>query len=165
MRLMVGQEYIDWMRVQWEDKKTTFLRQQMLLAVYSSPMGDSDVFTFAIRQPYSSHQPTKHSSTIAYRRRQSLGQRHRRKIPPRDFHAALAHASLDAPGLQCDPARDLASGSPAQSCLPRGPCPPFPLDEIVCVSKFSIASARSTVTRTSTTPLAKRPSRHLSTLR
>ena len=36
-----------------------------------------------------------------------------------------------------------------------------PLDEIVCVSKFSIASARSTVTRTSTTPLAKRPSRHL----
>lgn len=124
MRLMVGQEYIDWMRVQWEDKKTTFLRQQMLLAVYSSPMGDSDVFTFAIRQPYSSHQPTKHSSTIAYRRRQSLGQRHRRKIPPRDFHAALAHASLDAPGLQCDPARDLASGSPAQSCLPRGPCPP-----------------------------------------
>ena len=37
----------------------------------------------------------------------------------------------------------------------------FPLDEIVCVSKFSIASARSTVTRTSTTPLAKRPSRHL----
>ena len=37
----------------------------------------------------------------------------------------------------------------------------LPLDEIVCVSKFSIATARSTVTRTSTTPLAKRPSRHL----
>ena len=91
----------------------------------------------------------------------AISHRHRQKISPRDLKPALTHASLEAPGLQCDPARDLASGSPSQSCLPRGPCPPIPLDEIVCVSKFSIASARSTVTRTSTTPLAKRPSRHL----
>ena len=83
-----------------EKKKTTFLQQQMRLAVYGLPMGDSNNFTFATRQPYSSHQPTKHYSiTIAYRRHQSPTSP--KKISPRDFQSTLTHASLEAPGLHC----------------------------------------------------------------
>jgi len=99
-----------------------------------------------------------------------VSHRHRQKISPRPASRANAtparkrHQGQDHRDFPAISTRDLSASGLHQvvpSSAPAGVRADFPLDEIVCVSKFSIASARSTVTRTSTTPLAKRPPRHL----
>lgn len=125
-------------------------------------MGDSNIFTFTICQLTALLIPPAHylSQDAAHQSPTSP-----KNLTPRPSNHANARQRQDH-RLSCDqhvtwPQAPHQPVVPSLIPQPVGWSVHFPSNEIVCVSKFSIASARSTVTRTSTTPLAKRPSRHL----